>query len=268
MSSTAVDLARGRERLVAARRSTLLLLGAFAIAWNLTIGLHEFGHLVADRLYGLDAGIVLEPFRSSYTTIADPSSARSAWLDAAGPLTNLTVAALLTAAVWRSARPAVFPLLLMGPLAFLQESTNALVQLATNEPGTDWVRVVDAGLPGWLVWGAGLFVVIAGFIVLIQVVPASGLGPDWTLSRRVAVLGLGFGGYPAAAVLVSVVGGYGLDEVARNSRLLVFILLVAVLLAVFRRQGSSRRAEVDVTSRVVVTTLALAAGLVSGLLLL
>lgn len=50
----------------------------------------------------------------------------------------------------------------LGPIAFIQESTTALVQMATREAGTDWVLINQAGLASGVIVGLAILGLVAG----------------------------------------------------------------------------------------------------------
>lgn len=204
--------------------------------------MHELGHLTMDRIYGLDAALVLEPFRSSYTVLAEPWPAdMSIWPVVAGPLANVVVGTLLFVALWGIRNPYLMPLLLWGPIALIQESTTAMVQMITREGGTDWMLIADAGVATSLIIGLAVVGLAAGLGGLFLLLPVSGLLPESSLRTRFSLLGLGMAGFSMLALGMSLVLGYPAEEVARNLRLAVFTLLLATLLAVFYPTTARRR---------------------------
>lgn len=249
-------------------RSTLLIAASVAIVANLTVVTHELGHLVADRLAGVDAGIVIEPFRSSYVELREPMPPDLlGWPDAAGPLANMAVGVALFVGLWRRRRPALLPLLLWGPVAVLQESVNALVQLGTSEPGTDWMRIVDAGVPPWTVVAFGAVGTAIGLFALVALLPVAGVGAA-SFPAAIGVLLIGFGTYRTLAVLASLGFDYADDELARNLRLLGLELVLALVVAGVSRlratdrlgsphEVSRRAASLAAVSAIAVITLAL-----------
>lgn len=215
-------------------RVAALLFGSVTFVLSVSVAVHELGHLVMDRVYGLEADLVLEPFRSSYTVLAQPWPAdMSAWPVVAGPLANVIVGALLFVALWGMRNPYLMPLLLWGPIALVQESTTALVQMTTREAGTDWVLLVEAGLATGIIVGFAIVGLLAGLGGLFALLPVSGLSPIEKLWTRLGVLGVGMGGFTMLALVMSLVLGYASEEVARNLRLTGFVLVLATLLAVF-----------------------------------
>ncbi len=241
-------------------RATLLLFGSVALVMNLSVAVHELGHLIADRLNGLDARIVLEPFRGSFTDVLEPfPDELMGWPDAAGPIANLMVGLVLLAVIWRVRRPVLLPLLLWAPMALVQESTTAIVQLATDEPGTDWVRIVATGIPGGLVVAGGLIGLLAGLTLLVAILPVSGLSVDGTYQRKAAMLATGMGGYLLLSLVVSVVFGFADVDVARNVRLVAFVVVLALLVAVVYRRPMVTRGPSSVSNRAVAVVLTAAA---------
>lgn len=229
-ATTATGSAGGRLR------ASALLFGAAAITLNLTTACHELGHVIVDRINGLDASIVLEPFRSSYVRLGRPfPDSLTGWPEAAGPLANVTVGLVLLLGVWRWRHPALLPLLIWAPMALLQESANALVQLALREEGTDWDRLIDAGFQINLVLAIGILGLLAGLGLLIPVLPIAGVDVRWPWQSRLAVIGAGLAGYPALSLVISPVLGDGHGDATRNLALLVFFLLIGVVVVIAMR---------------------------------
>lgn len=223
-------------------RTAALLFGSVAFVLTLSVAMHELGHLTMDRIHGLDAALVLEPFRSSYTVLAEPWPAdMSIWPVVAGPLANVVVGTLLFVALWGIRNPYLMPLLLWGPIALIQESTTAMVQMITREGGTDWMLIADAGVATSLIIGLAVVGLAAGLGGLFLLLPVSGLLPESSLGTRFGLLGLGMAGFSMLALGMSLVLGYPAEEVARNLRLAVFTLLLATLLAVFYPTTARRR---------------------------
>lgn len=223
-----------------------LLFGSVTFVLNATVAIHELGHVVLDRLYGLDASLVLDPFSGSYTVLAQPwPTDMSVWPVAAGPLANIVLGVLFFLGLfsWRS--PYLLPFMLWGPIAFLQEWTTALVQLGTREEGTDWILINNAGLASGLIVGLAVSGVIAGLAGLYVLLPVAGLAPEMPPLARLGALALGMGGFSGLILGVSVVlHGSGV-ETSRNLRLTLFVVLIAILLAMtYPAFARIRRVEV------------------------
>jgi hypothetical protein len=219
-----------------------LLFGSVSLVMNLSVASHELGHFIADRLIGVDARMVVEPFRSSYIELREPfPDDLMGWPDAAGPLANVFIGGLLLALLWRRRRAILLPLMLWGPIALVQESTTALVQLGTVEAGSDFVRITAAGVPEPLLMAGAALGLLGGLALLVTLIPVSGMPhevPGWS---RLAVLSTGMGGYLLLSLLVSMALGYEAADIARNGRLLGFVLLLAGMIAAAYRPPLTRR---------------------------
>jgi len=213
--------------------SALLVAASVAFVSIVTVVVHELGHWLADTARGASVRMVAPLFGDPRIEATAPVQVDlNGWPDAAGPLLNVGVGVVLFGALWWWRRPVLLPLLLWGPVALLQESITALVQVATGEAGTDWVRLVAQGVPRWLVVAGavvGLLSAIGGLLLLL---PVAGLRPGGSAVRRFGVLGVGFAAYPAVGLLA---GYAGVGSVARSGRLLLFGVIVAVLLWVLYR---------------------------------
>ena len=131
--------------------------------------------------------------------------------------------------------------MLWGPIALVQESTTALVQLGTVEAGSDFVRITAAGVPEPLLMAGAALGLLGGLALLVTLIPVSGMPhevPGWS---RLAVLSTGMGGYLLLSLLVSMPLGYEAADIARNGRLLGFVLLLAGMIAAAYRPPLTRR---------------------------
>lgn len=230
-----------------------------AFVLNASVAVHEMGHLLLDRLYGLDASIVLDPFGGSYTVLAQPWPADMSLLPVlAGPLANVAAGVLLFLGLWGRRSPYLLPLMLWGPVALIQESTTALVQMITREAGTDWVLINRGGMAAWLIVVLAAVGLVVGLAGLYMLLPVAGLAPETPLSARLGTLVLGMGGFSGLMLALSFALGYS-DGQLRNLRLTILAVLIAMLLALsYPRVRKLRHAEVmEVPPGAVLTAMAL-----------
>lgn len=209
-----------------------LLVGSVAFVMNAAVAVHELGHLVADRLAGLDASLVLDPFAPSFVEIQGSVAGDiPIWAVAAGPVSNVVVGLVLLALCWRRRSPYVFPFLLWAPMALLQESATALVQMGGREPGTDFVLFAEAGAGAGLIVAGGMVGMLVGLWLLMLLLPVAGIAPQPPWAARAAVLAVGLGAYPLVALLVSAAAGYTSEAIGRNARVLAFTAIIAGIVA-------------------------------------
>lgn len=214
-----------------AGRATALLAASVALVSLTTVVTHELGHWLLDRAWGADVRVVAPLFGAPRIEAVRPIAVDLiGWPDAAGPLANLLVGVALFAALWQRRRPLLLPLLLWGPVALLQESVNALVQLGTGAPGTDLVRLVAVGVPSWalvLAASAGLGL---GFLALLALLPVAGVPATSPWWGRFAVLAVGLGAYPLLGLALT--PWLADPSIQRNATLLAFGVLIVVLVSV------------------------------------
>lgn len=209
-----------------------LLVGSVAFVMNAAVAVHELGHLLADRLAGLDASVVLDPFGPSFVEIQGSVAGEiPIWAIAAGPVSNVVVGVVLLALCWPMRSPYVFPFLLWAPMALLQESATALVQMVGREPGTDFVLIAQAGAGTGVIVAGGVVGALAGLWLLMLLLPVAGIAPQPPWAARAAVLAVGLGGYPLVALSVAAAAGHTSQAIGRNARVLAFTAIIAVVLA-------------------------------------
>jgi len=163
----------------------------------------------------------------------------------AGPLANVAVGAILFLGLWRWRSPSLVPALIWGPIALIQESTTALVQVGTREAGTDWVLIIAAGMPGALIVALAGVGVLVGFAGLFLLLPVSGLEPEAPLWSRLGTLILGMGGYPVLTIGLTLAFADAGPNVSRNIRITAFVVLIAIFLAMLY-PAVSRRHRLEV----------------------
>ncbi|HVM27368.1 MAG TPA: site-2 protease family protein [Mycobacteriales bacterium] len=240
---------------------------AFALLLLVSVLLHEIGHCVVARAFGLPVRSITVTFLAGLTEITEPpqTPAREYAVAVVGPMVSL-----LLAAVGAGVSPLFEPGSLPHLLALATAATNGVVAAFNLLPGLplDGGRVLRAGL--WRLTGdperATVLAAGAGLVVAVVVVP---------LLVLVAVPALGLGGPTLVTVLFAVlVAGFvfaGANASLQRARLVQ--RLPAGLLARLARPATSvppdlplaeavRRAQDTGRSAVVVLD---AAGRVAGL---
>jgi len=244
-----------------------LLLGAFTFAFVSEEAIHETGHLLAHRAYGVDARIVLDPFGGSHTVIQGPVDVTNLGITSlAGPLFALFVSVLLFLVVWQFRRPVLLPLLLMLPLSMIQEGVTFSLGLLT--PCGDSAWIVDWGMPAPLLVTIGALLLLAGVLLLAGLLPIAGLSRNERFARRLAFVASSM--LPFMVVRLAVSAARSTTGLIENAVPLVFgaILSVAVAFLVRRvRLPGISPSRVTWTAALTSLCLALAAiGLQAGIL--
>ncbi len=243
----------------------LLLLGSFAFVFCLGEAVHELGHFLAHRAYGVQVGIRLDPFGGSQI-LHGSSAPREIWgiTSLAGPLFNLLVGLALSLSLWRVRRPALLPLLLWGPVALIQEGvTFSLGQLT---PGGDAQLIVEWGVPAGVLLSFGLLLLASGVALLCGLLPLAGLSPNDSFSRKFGLVAGGMVSFMVVRLLASCASSPNAAQ--ENVLPLFFALLLATIVVVLYRplvRMLSRGSEPEpasVTWPAVVSSVALAVGMV------
>ncbi|MEJ2552341.1 MAG: hypothetical protein P8Z34_16845 [Anaerolineales bacterium] len=212
-------------------KPVLFLFASFTFVFCLGEAVHEFGHFLAHRAYGYDAGVILDPFGGSRTL--GSASPRAIWgiTSAAGPLFNLLLASIVFSLLWSRRRPAVFPFLLWGPVAMIQEGVT--FSLGNLTPGGDAVLIVEWGVPFAVVLGFGIFLLITGIAVLGWLLPFVNLSPQDSIGRKFAVVAGGMVSFMLLRWVHAAIVSPGLSQ--ENLVPLIFSLLLAVIVVLLNR---------------------------------
>ena len=169
-----------------------LFMGATFFAYLFSIFLHELGHYLTGVLLGVpEKGIVLNPFGKSYNiylgdlTTAFGTPERRIASGIAQAIFDLLVSVGLSLALWQKRSPKLLPLLAMGSIALIHESVNMTMGVL-NGYG-DWSQLSEVGVPAVLVILLAVFLLAAGCIWMLQLLPLTGISPRDSYWRKLAV---------------------------------------------------------------------------------
>jgi hypothetical protein len=208
--------------------SVLLLLGAFVFAFTLGEAVREMGHFLANRAYGTQAGIVLDPFGGSHIVGGSAVAVHGRGVTAiAGPLLDLMAGLAVSVVLWRTRRPLLLPFVLWGPLALVQEGVTFSLGMLT--PGGDAQRMVQSGIPGPLIVACGLAFLVLGMASVSSLLPLVGLARSDSFGTKVTVVAGGMVPFMALRALVSSTSSVA--ALQENLVPLVFSLLLVTLVA-------------------------------------
>lgn len=173
---------------------TLLLMGSFSFAFLLGEMVHEWGHFLAHRYFGVQGVTVhLDPFGGSRILGVNSLPLREMGLTtAAGPVLNLAGGLAAALLMWRVSHLAFTPLIMWGPVAMIQEGVN--LSLGLLSPGSDAQWLAQWGAPNPLLIAAGAALILAGTGLIGRILDRRlGLG-EWRFPARFTLLffGLGF----------------------------------------------------------------------------
>jgi hypothetical protein len=246
-------------------RQVLLLLGSFAFVFCLGEAVHEVGHFLAHRAYGVEVGIRLDPFGGS-RILHGSSAPQEIWgiTSLAGPLFNLLVGLIVSLSLWRWRRPALLPLVLWGPIALVQEGVT--FSLGMLIPTGDAQLIVDWGVPAAVLVSLGVLSLALGISLICRLLPLVGLSPADTLSKKFIVVTGGMFSFMFLRLLVS--SFLSPDLALENTVPLVFALLLASIVVVLYGplypilNRISRTEPVSATWPVAIFSMTLGAGIV------
>ena len=210
-------------------KTILLLMGSFTFAFLLGEMVHEWGHYLAHRYFGVQGvSIHLDPFGGSRILGVTSLPLREMGVTtAAGPGLNLIAGLLVTGLLWRVSKPVILPLLLWGPVAMIQEGVN--LSLGLLSPGSDAQWLARWGAPDGLLIGLGVVFILAGTgLISWFLYRVAGVAEKPFLLRLVLLFfGLGFLMILRAAVSYFQSPGAALE----NAVPLVFALILSILIS-------------------------------------
>jgi len=204
----------------------LLLLGSFIFAFCLGEAVHELGHFLVHRAYGVNVGIRLDPFGGSMI-LSGSSAPREIWgiTSLGGPLLNLLTGVIVSLSLWRIRKPVLLPLLLWGPVALIQEGVTFSLGMLT--PGGDTDLIVAWGVPASVLIGLGVVFFAAGIAMICWLLPLVNLSPLDSFGRKLTVVMGGMVSFMVLRLLLS--GLRSPDLLIENTVPLVFSLLLAAI---------------------------------------
>lgn len=218
------DLARLVDRLFGAESpGTLPLLAIWSACILLSILIHELGHAIAFRRYGIEASVLLYHFGG----LAIPLGSRGGWgmrltpaqnliIAAAGPAFQIGAALLLTLAVWWAGYRVSFFELMPGPLA----------DLGGRLAGADLDTALSFSLVNFFVLPSILW----GLLNLVPVLPLDG----GRIAQSVISLS---GGHPAQVHWLSVITAAAVAIYAFQSGQL-FLAIIFVSMGITNYQST------------------------------
>lgn len=207
----------------------LLLFGSFVFAFCLGETVHELGHFLVHRAYGVDVGIRLDPFGGSM--ILNGSSApREIWgvTSFGGPLLNLLAGITVWLTLWRKRRPGLLPLLLWGPISLIQEGVTLSIGMLT--PGGDAALMVEWGIPATVLIGLGVLFLALGLSMICWLLPLVNLSSKDSFGRKISVLMMGMVSFMVLRLVFSSL--ISSTQIAENVVPLIFSGLFATMVAI------------------------------------
>ena len=150
----------------------LLLLGAFGIAYNLAVLLHELSHgLAAILTGGTFSDMVINPFSWSYCYSFSPSQLVQS---SSGALGAILIAGAIYLIFYWKANPWLFPLLLIAPIALMYNGIYYVVDIIMHSGG-DACRLTGMGIHPAILIASGATCVIIGLILSALLIRKMGL---------------------------------------------------------------------------------------------
>jgi hypothetical protein len=208
-------------------KTIILLAGSFSFAFLLGEMIHEWGHLLAHRYFGVPGiSYHLDPFGGSRIVgVKEMPLLEMGITSAAGPLLNLITAWLVSVLCWRRKKPAFLPFLIWGPVAMIQEGVNFSLGLLT--PGGDGSWIIQSGVPGPALLTFGILLLLGGVTWLAWMLPVADVGEDKSFGSRYFTL---LAGISALMVVRAAVSAFISQQAALENLIpLAFSLILSLV---------------------------------------
>jgi hypothetical protein len=223
-------------------KSTLLVLGAFAFAYNASITLHELGHAIAYWISGATVRyIIIHPFSWSYC-MPGSASAYPNFTTWGGVVFGTLMGLLLVIIVWRWRGPYVMLAFMTGTVACLHNGFYLIFSCLAESKG-DATRLILGGTPKVVVIAVGLLMFGIGIVLAGMCLHLIGIRSTDGVKSRILVLGGGLLPYLVATLLYQWL--YNAEEfgmwVTKGVSGAVIVLLLAALTAIAQQRVKKLR---------------------------
>ena len=226
-------------------QTILFLMGSFTFAFLLGEMVHEWGHFLAHKYFGVEGiSIHLDPFGGSRILgLTSLPMQEMGITTAAGPGLNLLAGLLVTGLFWRYTRPILLPLILWGPIALIQEGVN--LSLGLLSPGSDAQWLAAWGVPESILIIMGVVFILAGPGLISWLLHLVGVVDDKSFQGRFVILFFGLGFLIILRALVSLFQSPA--AALENAVPLVFALILALLITSLQGIWGSIREDKQVS---------------------
>lgn len=169
-------------------KTSLLIFGAFCIAYNLDNFLHEFGHGVAVWISGgRVSSMILNPFSWSWISyLSNPNPLFTAW---GGVLFGVLFAIVLAAAALLIRSPYMAPLYLLAGCAMA--SNGIYFSVAAFADIGDAGALLSLGVPRLTLVAIGLLLLVISCLWVSAIQPLLGIPSDTSFHRRLLTMHMG-----------------------------------------------------------------------------
>jgi len=157
------------------------------IAYNLANFFHELSHgLAAILTGGTFSDMVINPFSWCYCYCSSPNPLVHT---STGVIGEILISGIIFFVIYRWANPWLFPLLLMAPIALMNDGIYYIVDIIMRSGG-DACRLAGMGVHSAVLITLSLFCVVIGLVLAVLLIRKMGLFL-FDFKGRLIVLGLG-----------------------------------------------------------------------------
>jgi hypothetical protein len=168
-------------------KTLLLIAGGFIFAYSFGVFVHEIGHVLAYKYYGIDTKVfVFDPLGRSYMEPIKDYAAGELFQRSAGSLINIFCANIVFVLLWKKQNLYTFPILIWAPTAFIQESIAIILDVMNGLP-FDWAFVVAEGIPVFAVLCLSVIFLVVGCLFFLRLVALAGARPNYSLLKIMTI---------------------------------------------------------------------------------
>jgi len=229
-----------REQLTA---QASILFGSYAFAITLSSFIHEVGHILAMRYYGITSiRLVINPLTESYAMpLVSLPSEHMLLFSSSGMIFQFMVTTLIAGLLWRRRNILALPLLTCFPLSLLNIGSYLLMGGIVD--GSDVLLMADAGLPLSVIRIVGIITLLVGVYAFTRILAGMCMGADSSMLEIALPIVSSFSLYGLAMLIYGYYSGYG--TMIGSINLVMAPILTAVLTLVFKKTGPNEDAAVS-----------------------
>lgn len=221
-----------REQLTA---QAAILLGAYAFSIVLSSFIHEVGHVLAMRYFGITSiRLVINPLTESYAMpLVNLPNEHMLLISSSGMIFQFIVTTLMAGLLWKNRNLLALPLLTCFPFSMLNIGSYLLMGSIVD--GSDVVLMADAGLPLYIIRIVGITTLLLGVFSFTRILSGVGMRTESSILEIALPIVSSFGLYGLAMTIYGYYSGYG--TMIGSINLVMAPILTAAFTLTFKKTG-------------------------------